>query len=87
MNPLKTKCATPNKRATALKHTQLYKINREDIKAGKECQTVCLSDMKVLAAQSCPTLCDPMDYSPVRLLSMGFSQEYWNGLPFPPFSR
>ena len=34
-----------------------------------------------VGAQSCPTLCDPMDCSP---LSMGFSrQEYWTGLPFP----
>ena len=34
-----------------------------------------------VGAQSCPTLCDPKDCSP---LSMGFSrQEYWTGLPFP----
>ena len=34
--------------------------------------------------QSCPTLCDPMDYSPQAPQSMGFSrQEYWRGLPFP----
>ena len=34
--------------------------------------------------QSCPTLGDPMDCSPLALLSMGFSrQEYWRGLPFP----
>ena len=36
-------------------------------------------------AQSCPTLCDPMDggaFQPPP--SMGFSkQEYWSGLPFP----
>ena len=36
-------------------------------------------------AQSCPTLCDPMDggaFQPTP--SMGFSkQEYWSGLPFP----
>ena len=33
-------------------------------------------------AQSCPTLCNPMDYRPP--LSMGFSrQERWSGLPFP----
>ena len=32
-------------------------------------------------AQSCLTLCDPMD---CRLQSMGFSRlEYWSGLPFP----
>ena len=35
--------------------------------------------------QSCPTLCNPMDYSPLGSLSMGiFRQEYWNGLPCPP---
>ena len=38
----------------------------------------------VLVAQSCPTLCEPMDCSPPGLLSMEFSrQEYWSGLPFP----
>ena len=32
--------------------------------------------------QSCPTLCDPMDYG---ALSMGLSwQEFWSGLSFPP---
>ena len=35
-------------------------------------------------AQSCPTLCDPMDGSPLGSSPMGFSkQEYWGGLPFP----
>ena len=36
-------------------------------------------------AQSCLTLCDPMDSSLHHAaLSMGFSrQEYWSGLPFP----
>ena len=33
-------------------------------------------------AQSCPTLSDPMDCSPLGSPSMGFSrQEYWSGLP------
>ena len=37
-----------------------------------------------LAAQSCLTLCDAMDYGQAPL-SMGFSrQEYWSGLPCPP---
>ena len=39
-----------------------------------------------LGAQSCPTLCDPMDCSVAHQapLSMGFSwQENWSGLPFP----
>ena len=32
----------------------------------------------------CPTLCNPLDCSPLGSLSMGFSrQEYWSGLPFP----
>ena len=35
-------------------------------------------------AQSCPTLCDPMDCSLLAPPSMEFSrQEYWSGLPFP----
>ena len=38
--------------------------------------------MLVLVAQSCPTLCNPMDCSS---LSMRFSrQAYWSGLPCPP---
>ena len=39
----------------------------------------------VLVAQSCLTLCDPMECSPPGSpMSMGFSrQEYWSGLPFP----
>ena len=38
----------------------------------------------VLAAQSCPPFCDPMDCSPLAPLSIEFSrQEYWSGLPFP----
>ena len=35
--------------------------------------------------QSFQTLCDPMDCSPPRLLSMKFPRgEYWSGLPCPP---
>ena len=35
-------------------------------------------------AQSCATLCDPMDCSPSGFPSMEFArQEYWKGLPFP----
>ena len=39
-----------------------------------------------MCSPSCPTLCDPMDCSPARLLCpWNFSrQEYWSGLPFPP---
>ena len=34
--------------------------------------------------QSCPTLCDPMDYIPPGSSGMGFfRQEYWSGLPLP----
>ena len=35
--------------------------------------------------QSCPTLCDPVDYNPPAPLSMGFSrQEHWSGSPCAP---
>ena len=44
-------------------------------------------NVKVLAAQSCLTLCSPMDYWTIAhqaSLSVEFSrQEYWSGLPFP----
>ena len=37
-----------------------------------------------VCAQSCPTLCDPMDCAHQAPLCMEFSQqEYWGGLPFP----
>ena len=37
-----------------------------------------------LVAKSCPTLCDPVDYSLQNPLSTGFPrQKYWHGLPFP----
>ena len=40
--------------------------------------------VNVLVAQSCLTLCDPMDCRCQAPLSMGFSrQKYWSGLPFP----
>ena len=40
--------------------------------------------MKVLVAQSCPTLATLWTIARQAPLSMGFpSQEYWNGLPFP----
>ena len=41
--------------------------------------------MKSEVAQSCSTLCNPMDEVAYQApWSMGFSrQEYWSGLPFP----
>ena len=42
------------------------------------------SEVKVLAAQPCLTLCNPMDCSHQSPLSMEFfRQEYWSGEPFP----
>ena len=43
------------------------------------------ASVKVLHAQSCLILCDPMDCNPPGpSLSMDFSrQEYWSGWPFP----
>ena len=46
---------------------------------------ICYHSAVCLVAQSCPTLCDPMDCnlpgSSVHAISR---QEYWSGLPFPP---
>ena len=40
--------------------------------------------MCVLTAQSCPTLCDPMDIAYQAPLSMEFSrQKYWSEYSFP----
>ena len=42
------------------------------------------SEVKVLVAQSCPALCNPMDCSLQAPVSMEFSrQEHWSGLLFP----
>ena len=41
--------------------------------------------VQVLFAQSCPTLCDPVDCSPPGCSVHGFSRQgYWDGLPCPP---
>ena len=43
--------------------------------------SISLSLLKSLSL--CPTLCDPMDYSPAGSSVHGISrQEYWSGLPF-----
>ena len=42
------------------------------------------SEVNVLAAQSCPTLGDPMDYTPPSSSVHGILQaKNWSGLPFP----
>ena len=39
-----------------------------------------MNEVKVLVVKLCLTRCNPMDYSPLTPLSMGFSrQEYWSG--------
>ena len=38
----------------------------------------------VLVTQSCPTLCNAMDYSPPGSSVYGISQEYWSGLSLLP---
>ena len=55
----------------------------EDAEKREQWYTVGESESEV--AQSCSTLCDPMDSSLHQApLPMGFSrQEYWSGLPFP----
>ena len=51
---------------------------------GSEVSLTQLMHSENVVTQSCPTLCDPMDYSPQAPRSMGFSMhEYWSGLLFP----
>ena len=47
--------------------SQIWKLRLQEVKC-------------VLVTQSCPIVCNPMDCSLPG--SMGFSREYWNGLPF-----
>ena len=48
------------------------------------CVCMCVYVCVCARAQSCPTLCNPIDCSHQSLLSIEFSrQEYWCGLPFP----
>ena len=49
------------------------------------CVCVCVCACVCVFAQSCPTLCNPIDCSWQSSLSIEFSrQEYWCGSPFPP---
>ena len=55
----------------------------------KYSNTVLCMCMCAQLLESCPTLCNPVDWTiatpPKSPLSMGFSrQEYWSGLPCPP---
>ena len=44
-----------------------------------------MSIICMLVAQSCMTLCNPMDLAHQAPLSIGFSrQEHWSGWPFLP---
>ena len=43
-----------------------------------------IKKLACMHAESCPAFCDPIDYSPLAPLFMGFPrQEYQSGLPFP----
>ena len=53
-------------------------------KKKKKIEVNSFKKMEVLVALSCPTLCDPMNCSPLDSSSTDFSrQECWSGLPFP----
>ena len=85
-----------NKYRQYLTDTEPWKVAKTDIDSpGKNTGVGChflLQCVKVKSesevTQSCPTLGDPMDYSPPGLPSMGFSrQEYWSGVPLPSPQR
>ena len=62
-------------RIASLMHILLYK---------SENAFVASAAAAAASLQSCPTLCDPIDGSPLGSPSLGFSrQEHWSGLPFP----
>ena len=48
--------------------------------------STCCARVRAKSLQSCPTLCDPMDFGPPRLLGPRDSprQEHWGGLPCAP---
>ena len=47
-------------------------------------QMECFESDESEVAQSCPTLCEPMDYSlPDSSVHGILRQEYWSGFPFP----
>ena len=54
-------------------------------KAGLTGKSAAAAAADAKSLQSCPTLCDPIDSSPLGSpLSLGFSrQEHWSGWPFP----
>ena len=59
-----------------------FSKNIDTLELSRDYQKTIESESEV--AQSCPTLCDPMDYSPRGSSIHGFSrQKYWSGLPFP----
>ena len=52
-----------------------------------KCEVIIAKSFHVWAKspQTCPTLCDPMDYSLPGYSVHGIArQEYWSGLPLPP---
>ena len=68
---------------------QLINIRIEILKGGKrhiELNRVCWIFLKVLVAQMCPTLCDPMDCKPPGFSVHGILQARildWVAFPFP----
>ena len=69
------------KMGTTNNRNAMHLTEAEDIK--KRWQQYTAADA-AKSLQSCPTLCDPIDGSPLVSSVPGFSrQEYWSGLPFP----
>ena len=69
------------KMGTTNNRNAMHLTEAEDIK--KRWQQYTAADA-AKSLQSCPTMCDPIDGSPLVSSVPGFSrQEYWSGLPFP----
>ena len=70
--------------ASGTKSEEGLQHKRKKIKSAECHKLLSRLHVWVLATQSCPTVCNPMDCSRETPLSMGFSRpEYWSGLPCP----
>ena len=77
-------CLTASEQCWNVKKTEKINKMAKHLKKRRGKTQVTNIRNKVLVAQLCPILCDPMVVAHQAPVSMEFSrQEYWSGLPFP----
>ena len=61
-----------------------FSVQRRCLQPPRDISAAASAAAAAKSLQSCPTLCNPIDSSPLGSPSLGFSrQEHWSGLPFP----